>query len=304
MTTTTKTERSKIWHNLLNISHTHFFAFAMACGLLLAVFPQITPVVIDPTVHEFYNYIEGLEDGDVWLLTESGNVMDPFSIQANRLVFWTHAFAKPGIKILCFSLVGDANINVENILRYMPQWAKDSKTYGVDWVYLGFVPGEESAVAALFSDIRSVVTVDYYGNPIDSLPMMTTGHPDTGGPINDYTAYTTYTPMHWAANFIEAEARVAGETYGVPIIKPNLGPMNWAYYAPFYPHYITHYYLMQHQVAYEYLLGLQYGFAGPNMQIYSTRYIFTAVLLGLFAVVNIRLIYERFLRKDEEVTVA
>jgi hypothetical protein len=265
----------------------------MTIGFLMAAFPQITPILISDDVQSFFDYIEALQPGDVWVLTESGNIVSPIAIKQGKMLPWYHAFNTPGIKILSFSLVSDANVNVEMILRQMPPDIRAKKTYGVDFVYLGFIPGEETALAALFSNIRSVAVTDYYGTPLDQLPMMTSGHPETGGSINDSSAYTCYTPMHWSSNFIEADCRVAGETHGVPIIKPNLGQMAWSYYAPFYPHYIVEYYIAEHVVEYEFLIG----YAGVNMGLYSTRFIWSAIFLVILGVINVYMLYERFVKR-------
>jgi hypothetical protein len=45
-------------------------------------------------------------------------------------------------------------------------------TYGEDYVFLGFIPGSETGLASLLADIRGTVTVDFYGTPIDELPIM------------------------------------------------------------------------------------------------------------------------------------
>jgi hypothetical protein len=43
--------------------------------------------------------------------------------------------------------------------------------YGVDWVYFGFVAGQESGLAQLAADLSSPGS-DYYGTPLDEMPIM------------------------------------------------------------------------------------------------------------------------------------
>lgn len=44
--------------------------------------------------------------------------------------------------------------------------------YDVDYVYLGYVAGQETALAALLGDIRSITSMDYYETSLDDLRMM------------------------------------------------------------------------------------------------------------------------------------
>ncbi|MEM3640392.1 MAG: hypothetical protein QXH37_00475, partial [Candidatus Bathyarchaeia archaeon] len=46
------------------------------------------------------------------------------------------------------------------------------KTYGVDYVFLGYIAGNEPAVRSLATSIRGTVAVDNYGTAISALQMM------------------------------------------------------------------------------------------------------------------------------------
>jgi hypothetical protein len=46
------------------------------------------------------------------------------------------------------------------------------KTYGADWVDLGYIAGGEAGIGALVSDIRALMPTDRYGANLDTLPMM------------------------------------------------------------------------------------------------------------------------------------
>jgi len=44
--------------------------------------------------------------------------------------------------------------------------------YGVNYAFLGFIPGGDTSVSAFCLKIRQVANVDYYGTPLDQLPIM------------------------------------------------------------------------------------------------------------------------------------
>jgi hypothetical protein len=67
----------------------------------------------------------------------------------------------------------DGPIIISKVLEWVAGDIKaNNKVYGIDYVHLGYVAGFESAFAAFCRDVRGTVSVDYYGTPIDNLPIM------------------------------------------------------------------------------------------------------------------------------------
>jgi hypothetical protein len=63
------------------------------------------------------------------------------------------------------------------ILSKVIEWTDEdiksnNKVYGEDYVHLGYVAGFESAYAAFCRDVKAVIKQDYFGTPIEDLPMM------------------------------------------------------------------------------------------------------------------------------------
>jgi hypothetical protein len=63
------------------------------------------------------------------------------------------------------------------IINQMLQWIDDDiqandKVYGEDYVHLGYVAGFESAYASFCRNVKASISQDFYGNPIEDLPMM------------------------------------------------------------------------------------------------------------------------------------
>jgi|GEM_PF-1472278 len=107
-----------------------------------------------------------------------------------------------------------------------------------DWVFLGFRPGAEAVILGIGEEIRNVFTVDYYGTPLDEIPMMATVYN-----YNDMAAVIvgsgTSMPERWIS--------YAGDPYGIPILLGGTAVM-----APQY-----HVYLQSGQIA-----GILGGFKG------------------------------------------
>jgi hypothetical protein len=84
------------------------------------------------------------------------------------------------------------------------------KTYGEDWVFLGYITGGESAIAQLASNMRSVYPTDSFGTPLDDISMMQNVNTwqDVSGVLSSDTG-------DWGGYFLT----MWQEAYGVPLAE-------------------------------------------------------------------------------------
>jgi hypothetical protein len=274
---------------ILNLPRRPLFAFFIIFSLLMAWSPIPFPTTAHQDVIDFYNFVEAIPAGSVVCIDWSSNILSKTQLLlAPTYLYLAHLFAVPDIKILAFSTSTPGPVNWELMYqRVMPAARKAQKVYGESLVYLGYIPGEESAIAAFCSDIRSVKTTDYYGQSLEELPMMTTGHPDTGGPINDATAYYCVNFATWNANFIASFARVFGDAWGVPIVLPGIAA--WEVHGPYVPMYIKQYFMFPWLVEYEIAIGYL-GITGIQ---YSTQAWMSLIMCILWIVMNAAYVMQR-----------
>jgi hypothetical protein len=267
---------------ILNLPRRPLFAFFLIFSVVMAYAPVAFPTIVHEDVVTFYNWVENIPAGSVVLVDMSSNILSKTQLLLlPNYLYLAHLFAIPDIKILAYSTSTPGPVNWElAYTRLLPAARKALKTYGTDLVYLGYIPGEESAIAALCSDIRGVKTTDYYGTPLDALPMMTTGHPDTGGPINDATAFHSTSFATWNANFIASFARVFGDAWGVPIVIPGIAA--WEVHGPYVPMYFKQYFMFPWLVEYEVMIGYL-GITGIQ---YSTQAWMSLMMCVLWILMN------------------
>jgi hypothetical protein len=268
---------------ILNLPRRPLFAFFIIFSIVMAYSPIAFPTIAHQDVIDFYNYVESIPAGSVVVIDWSQNILSKTQILlAPAFLYLVHLHAVPDIKILVFSTSTPGPVNWELMYqRIMPGARKALKPYGESIVYLGYIPGEESAIAALCSDIRGVKTADYYGTPLDTLPMMTTGHPDTGGPINDATAFHSVNFATWNANFIASFARVFGDAHQVPVVIPGIE--SWEVHGPYVPMYVKQYFMFPWKVEYEVMIG----FLGITGIQYSTQAWMSLIMCALWIIMNI-----------------
>jgi hypothetical protein len=265
-------------------------------GFLFAFFPQVYPMAVDPTVKSMYDYIEGLPKGSVVLLDWSIHAIASSFMDTAYLATVGHFFLRHGdIKFVCFG-VSPTTIPMWNLLMTELTYygLKDRLTYGVDYVFLGYVAGEETGLASFTANIRGVVSKDYYGTPIDNLPLMAHGNPKTGGAINDGSDFAVAWPNAFTILSETYYIRIWGDLWHIPLIMPSsdLGVL-LSGVLPYYPKYIKLYFTSEKQVQYEYLEGLEYHWSGPSMLYYAQRSYVSMGMVALLALVNVAYFVER-----------
>lgn len=139
--------------------------------LLLSIVPFFKPLGLPLPTYELttkaYLKVDEVQPGDLVLVSydfgpgvwvELGNAMNPV-VQ--------HLLNKKA-KIVMISFQATGPPLQERTLREID--IGDAK-YGEDYVILGFIPGFETGMAAFVSNPR-VLEQDYYGTPIEDLPIM------------------------------------------------------------------------------------------------------------------------------------
>ena len=150
------------------------FALVFIVTIIPIVFPLNLPLVISTTTVQYYETVQKLQSGDtvifVWNqgTAQWGEMGPPGIAQLQQLM------DIPGVKIIVISTGAESPGLFESNL--LPSIDQQGKQYGTDWVNLGYIPGGETAIAALATDTWSLVKVDWKGTPIDQLPVMDSFH--------------------------------------------------------------------------------------------------------------------------------
>lgn len=146
-----------------------FFVFIMGA---VVIKPGL-PIEIPSTVQKFYNTIEKMPDGSVILWWHLDGITSKFDIMPSDQVVYSHIFdvmrKRPNIKFVMAAGGPDAIPMIDGFLATLDT---SGLKYGERYVWLGWIPGGENAVAGLAKDIRSIAPRDRYDTPIENLPMM------------------------------------------------------------------------------------------------------------------------------------
>ena len=142
---------------------------------LSVLIPLLKPEWIDlpirptPESQIVFDEINKLNEGDKVLLSfEYGPSTKP-EIHPMAIAILKHLYAK-NIQVYGFALWPDGNfMSTEAFSEVSDDY---DKKYGVDYVNLGYKPGQEAVIKGIASDIRTLYTVDLQGTSINDIPMM------------------------------------------------------------------------------------------------------------------------------------
>ena len=133
--------------------------------------PEWVQLPVRPKIHSqiVFDEIEKLKADDKVLLSfEYGPSTKP-EIHPMSIAILKHMFAKT-IKVYATALWPDGIfMSTEALEEISGEYGKE---YGIDYVNLGFRPGNEAVVKGIASDLRAMYTFDIKGTSIDDIPMM------------------------------------------------------------------------------------------------------------------------------------
>ena len=133
------------------------------------------PMPIDKLTRDAYNAVEALPEGSIILFPFDAGAREIPNTAPPAISLLNHCFSKK-LKVVLFSMASTES-SVNFLTGVLPSVNLHDAEYGVDWVFLGWAAGGGEVVAAAVAlDIHAVYPLDYYGDPIDSLPLMQEVH--------------------------------------------------------------------------------------------------------------------------------
>lgn len=125
--------------------------------------------------YKWYDTIESLEEGDIVLIDESS--LNWFTNTQVSLTVYKHLKQKvteDGVRLVFFTAAGVPGIIAMD--RLWPIVGFDDMEYGVEFVWLGWLPGDETAFANIREDIWASFETDHFGTKLADLPLMADVH--------------------------------------------------------------------------------------------------------------------------------
>ncbi|MEA3296942.1 MAG: hypothetical protein U9R56_03680 [candidate division Zixibacteria bacterium] len=141
------------------------------------------PVRIDPEVQVIYDFVDTLNPGDIVMVAMDYDPNSLAELHPMTYAVMEHCFRK-NLKIIVTALSVNGPGMADQALRDIADSVAIDREYngnfykgreivnGVDYAFLGYKPYPALVILGMGQDFRLPFPNDYYGRPIDSLPIM------------------------------------------------------------------------------------------------------------------------------------
>ena len=145
------------------------------------------PIIVENETKAIYDFIEDLEPGEIIFVAVDYDPSSQAELHPMTYALVEHAFRKD-LKVIFTALSQNGPGMVDQALRDLTDSLRLPKTYngifyegkeivnGVDYTFLGYKPYYAIVITAMGQDYRILFPSDYYGTPLDSIPMMRRVH--------------------------------------------------------------------------------------------------------------------------------
>ena len=164
---------SKIQNTFLkigSIDRRWIFLIIAAVVIVPLIIPVGLPIRPTDTTKDVYDSIEKLPVGSKVLLSVEYSPSTRPENHPMTISILRHLF-KNDHKVFITCLWPDGQFMAQDAINQVAK-QEFNKTYGIDYVFLGFRPGNEAVVKGIVSNLRKLYTVDVYQKKIDEIPLM------------------------------------------------------------------------------------------------------------------------------------
>lgn len=146
------------------------YTLLLICLSLPLIRPLGLPIPVSARVKEYHELIRQLPEGAyVFVSIDYGlsalPAFEPFAVAT------MHDLFSKNVKVVFATLYPDGPICYRSAIEKVNPDAYGKK-YGEDYVFLGYVPGGETARKALAEGIHAAVPTDFYGTPLNQIKML------------------------------------------------------------------------------------------------------------------------------------
>ena len=213
-----------IINKLLNIDQRIIYAALFIALAYPILSPVMLPMDIQGYSQQAFDFSDSIPEGSI-VIFEGGLGAATYPQGGPGMVVQIYHMLTKGVKIVFFSIGTEQNFwtvrAIETAIEKLPPGTPAEN--GVDWVHLGYVAGGEAGVGSLVNDIRATITSDYYGTPIDDIPLLEG--------VNDASSFSAVLWWGGSEGSMPYGIRQISVPFGIPITGmsttnevPNFSP--------------------------------------------------------------------------------
>lgn len=176
-----------LFEKLMKLDRRWVFLFLIIVCVITYVVPFNVPILVEPESQRIYDFIENLEPGSVVLVAIDYDPNNMAELHPMTYAVVEHCWRKE-VKVILTALSQNGPGMADQAIRDISDSLLLDRTYngvdfigreivnGVDYCFLGYKPYYALVILGMGQDFRLPFPNDYYGSPLDSLPMMRNVH--------------------------------------------------------------------------------------------------------------------------------
>jgi hypothetical protein len=176
-----------MWEKLTAVPREIVMALVLVAIIIPAMNPLGLPLLTGDMSKAWYNSVDALPEGSVVLFDIGYGSGGYPSLGPGNIAAFHQMFEKE-LKIVIMATALEGSMMYPLIMEAVQPESTYGAVYGEDYVFLGYIAGEQTAMAGVLGDLKALVSNDYQGTSIDSLSIM-----DNVGGADDFdlVAYMT-----------------------------------------------------------------------------------------------------------------
>lgn len=172
-----------IFDRMMSLDRRWVFLFVAIVCVATYFFRFELPLSISPEVKSIYDKVESLKEGDIMLLSIDYDPNALAELHPMTYAILEQALRKK-VRVITLTLSQNGAGMAEQAVKDIVDSIKVTKTYngveyqgrevvkGVDYTFLGYKPYPALVIAGMGQNFRIQFPTDYYGTPLDSIPIM------------------------------------------------------------------------------------------------------------------------------------
>ncbi len=172
-----------VFEKLMKLDRRWVFLFLIIVCVFAYVVPFDVPIMVEPESQKIYDFIDDLEPGSIVLIAIDYDPNNMAELHPMTYAVVEHCWRK-NVKVIFTSLSQNGPGMADQAIRDISDSLMLDRTYndvefkgreivnGVDYCFLGYKPYYALVILGMGQNFRLPFPNDYYGSPLDSLPMM------------------------------------------------------------------------------------------------------------------------------------
>jgi len=168
---------------LMKLDRRWVFLFLIVVCVITYVVPFEIPILVEPEVQAIHRFVDDLAPGEIVLMAIDYDPNNLAELHPMTYAMVEHCWRKK-LRIIFTSLSQNGPGMVDQTIRDISDSMQVEREYngvmfegreivsGIDYAFLGYKPYYALVILAMGQDFRLPFPNDYYGVPLDSLPMM------------------------------------------------------------------------------------------------------------------------------------